>query len=147
MSMYNFEIIEKAWADEAPAAKADHAFSGLLPILLILMVFYFLVIRPQQHKHKEQTRMWDSLNRGTKVVTNSGFLVTVIDPEGDEFIIVEIAPGVEVKMRREAIAEMFRADARNMGKPHKGKYKPSKARSREKALEAKAKLQAEKEKE
>lgn len=79
----------------------------LLPLVLIFVVFYFLLIRPQQKKMKTHRTMVDALKRGDKVITGGGLLGTVTKaPEGNE-IIIEIAEGVRVKVMRHTIQEIL----------------------------------------
>ena len=78
----------------------------LLPLVLIFVVFYFLLIRPQQKKMKAHRSMVEALKRGDKVVTGGGLVGTVTKaPEGNE-IQVEIAEGVRVKVMRHTIQEI-----------------------------------------
>ena len=79
-----------------------------LPVLLIV-VFYFLLIRPQQKKQKEHRQMIDALAVGTEVVTGGGVLGKVTDL-GDQFVTVEIADGVKVKIQRHSIAAVLPKD-------------------------------------
>ena len=78
------------------------AVSGLLPFILMFVVLYFLMIRPQQKKQKETQKMLDSLRSGDKVVTFSGMLGTVTNVK-EKTVIVRIADSVKVEMLRSAI--------------------------------------------
>ncbi|MHA1151367.1 MAG: preprotein translocase subunit YajC [Alphaproteobacteria bacterium] len=79
----------------------------LLPLVLIFVVFYFLLIRPQQKKAKTHRTMVEALKRGDKVITGGGLLGTVTKaPEGNE-VQVEIADGVRVKVMRHTIQEIL----------------------------------------
>ncbi len=79
----------------------------LLPLVLIFVVFYFLLIRPQQKKMKAHRSMVEALKRGDKVVTGGGLLGTVTKaPDGGE-VQVEIADGVRVKVMRHTIQEIL----------------------------------------
>ncbi|MBT8143464.1 MAG: preprotein translocase subunit YajC [Gammaproteobacteria bacterium] len=94
-------LISSAWAAEAPPAGA-----GLGPLLMLglfFVVFYFLLIRPQQKRAKEHAAMVTALGTGDEVVTNGGLLgkVTAVS---DDFLTVDIAKGVAVKVQRNAIA-------------------------------------------
>ncbi len=77
-----------------------------LPLLLIFVVFYFLLIRPQSKRAKEQKAMIQALGKGDEVVTNGGLLgrVTQVD---ENFITLKIADNVEVKVQRQAIATLM----------------------------------------
>jgi preprotein translocase subunit YajC len=81
------------------------AIVQLLPLIAIFGVFYFILIRPQQKKQKEQRAMIDALSRGDKVVTGGGIVGTVIKVEpGKEEMFVEIAPNVRVTVLRSTVS-------------------------------------------
>lgn len=98
-------FISDAWAQAAPQGPSDSLIS-FLPLILIFVVFYFLLIRPQSKKAKEHRKMVGALAKGDEVVTNGGLLgkVTTI---GDSFMEVEIADGMRVKIQRQAIANLM----------------------------------------
>ena len=91
---------------EGPAAPAagGPAFPPFLPILLIFAVFYFLVIRPQQKKVKEQQKFVQEMKKGDMVITNSG-IIGVIKQLSEKIVTLEIDEGVNVKVLRTQIAE------------------------------------------
>ena len=78
-----------------------------LPLVLIFVVFYFLLIRPQQQKQKETRQMISALKRGDRVVTGGGILGTVSKVVSPEEIEIDIAPGVRVKVLRSTIASVL----------------------------------------
>lgn len=80
---------------------------AMLPLVLIFVVFYFLVIRPQQKKVKEHKALIDGLRRGDKVVTSGGIIGTVTKVAGDREMTLEIADGVRVRALRSMIAEVL----------------------------------------
>ena len=100
-----------------------------LPLVLIFVVFYFLLIRPQQQKQKETRAMLQALKRGDKVVTGGGILGTVqrvqmtTTKDGKQVesneIEVEIAPNTRVTVLRETITSVIRPVAANDSKPAK----------------------------
>ena len=102
-----------------------------LPLVLIFVVFYFLLIRPQQQKQKENRQMLSALKRGDRVVTGGGIIGTVQrvpmvqDKDGKQVasneIEVEIAPNIRVTVLRETIASVVRPTAANDSKPVKDK--------------------------
>ena len=94
-------FISSAWAQEAPAQGGG--IMGLLPLFIIFAVFYFFLIRPQMKQAKEHRQMVESLSKGDEVVTNGG-LLGKINKVGDNFIILEIARDVEVKVQKHAIS-------------------------------------------
>lgn len=103
-------MISIAYAADAAQAGASSGFASFLPLILILVVFWFLVMRPQQQKYKKHQEMIAELKRGDKVILNSGFLgrITKVD---DRFFTVEIADNVEVKVEKMAIADRYDPNA------------------------------------
>jgi preprotein translocase subunit YajC len=78
-----------------------------LPLVLIFVVFYFLLIRPQQKKAKQHRELLSSIKRGDRVVTAGGIIGTVSKVEGDAELVVEIAKGVEVKVIRQTVTDVL----------------------------------------
>jgi preprotein translocase subunit YajC len=101
-------FISDASAQAAAPAGGSPITALLLPVLLIV-VFYFLLIRPQQKKQKEHRQMVDALAVGAEVVTGGGVLGKVTDL-GEQFVTVEIADGVKVKIQRHSIAAVLPKD-------------------------------------
>jgi preprotein translocase subunit YajC len=95
-------------ADAAPAAAPSLMSTLLLPVMLIV-VFYFLLIRPQQKKQKEHRSMVDALAVGTEIVTGGGVLGKVTEI-GEQFLTVEIADGVNIKVQRHSISAVLPKD-------------------------------------
>lgn len=96
------------WISPAFAAEAagqQNAFTAFLPLILIFVVFYFLLIRPQQKKLKEHKNMLGALRRGDRIVTNGGIIGLVTKVE-DRELIVEIADGVRVHVARDMVANV-----------------------------------------
>jgi len=102
-------FISTAYAQTAGAADGAAGFGGmvqLLPIVAIFVVFYFLLIRPQQKKAKEHKTLLASVRRGDRVVTGGG-IVGVVTKVVDEYHVqVEIAEGVKVKVVKSTIADI-----------------------------------------
>lgn len=98
-------FISDAWAQAAPAGQGDPLMS-FLPLIFIFVVFYFLLIRPQSKKAKEHKLMVESLAKGDEVVTNGG-LLGKLTKIGDNFVELELADGVTVKLQRHAIANVM----------------------------------------
>lgn len=97
----------------APATVGEpSALAGILPILLIGVVFYFLIIRPQQKKYKDHVAMINAVRKGDRIVTSGGIIATVtkVDTEGDQMQ-VEIADGVKVKIVRSTVASVLSSTA------------------------------------
>jgi|SwirhisoilCB3_FD_contig_71_38171_length_724_multi_3_in_0_out_0_1 preprotein translocase subunit YajC len=97
-------FISPAYA-QAAAGGSGEALMQFLPLILIFVVFYFLLIRPQQKRQKEHKAVLEGLRRGDRVVTGGGIIGTVakVLPEKDE-IDVDIAEGVRVKVMRSSIS-------------------------------------------
>ena len=106
-SLLNLFISDAAAQTGAPAAGGSLT-TLLLPVLLIV-VFYFLLIRPQQKKQKEHRQMVEALGVGTEIVTGGGVLGKITDL-GEQFVTVEIADGVKVKIQRHSIASVLPKD-------------------------------------
>ncbi len=79
---------------------------GMLPLVLMFVVLYFVMIRPQMKKQKEAKAMMDALAKGDEVVTAGG-LIGKISKLGDSFLSVEIAAGVEVQLQRSAVVQVL----------------------------------------
>ncbi|MEM1398535.1 MAG: preprotein translocase subunit YajC [Pseudomonadota bacterium] len=79
----------------------------LLPLILIFVVFYFLLIRPQQKAAKERAAMLEAIRRGDKVVTGGGFIGLVTRVGKDDELTIEIADGVRVKALRSTISTVL----------------------------------------
>lgn len=97
-------LIQNAWAEELPASGS--AWTSLLPLIILFVVFYFLLIRPQTNRVKEHKKMVDSLAKGDEIVTNGGLLGRIIEL-GDNFIVLEVAPNLNVKVQRHAISAVM----------------------------------------
>ena len=80
---------------------------SLLPLVLIFVVFYFLLIRPQQKKMKEHRNMVEALRRGDRVITGGGIYGKVSKVINDGEVQVEIADGVRVRVQRHTIATVL----------------------------------------
>jgi preprotein translocase subunit YajC len=83
------------------------ALIQFLPLVLIFVVFYFLLIRPQQRKAKDHKAMLDALRRGDRVVTGGGIVGTVARVENPEEVTVDIADGVRVRVLRSTISSVL----------------------------------------
>jgi len=113
-------IISPAFAQSAGAG-GPGALAQLLPFLLIFVVFYFLLIRPQQKRAKEHRQLVNSLKKGDQVITSGGISGKVIKAVDEKDTVeVEIASGVVVNVVRAMIAEVRDKNGEPM-KPEKGK--------------------------
>jgi len=101
-------FISNAFAQAAPAAAAsgtDTLFS-LLPLVLMFVVLYFIMIRPQMKKQKEHKAMVEALAKGDEVVIAGGVLGRVAKL-GDTYLHVEVANGVEVQVQRVSVIQVL----------------------------------------
>jgi preprotein translocase subunit YajC len=101
-------LISPAHAQAAGGATGGgDIFVQLMPLVLIFVVFYFLLIRPQQQRAKQHRAMVEALKKGDQVVTAGGIFGRVSRVEaGDAAVMVEIAPNVQVKVARSTIGEV-----------------------------------------
>ena len=102
-------FISEAFAQAAPAAGADSMFGGLgsmLPLILMFVVLYFVMIRPQMKRQKEHKSMIEALAKGDEVVTSGGMLGKV-SKMGETFVSVEVANGVEIQVQRSAVIQVM----------------------------------------
>lgn len=90
-----------------PAAGQGGAsqWMSFLPLILLFVVFYFLLIRPQQKKAKQQKTFIDNLKKGDKIITSSGLYGTITGIT-DDAITIEIAEKVRVKIARNAVTAL-----------------------------------------
>ena len=95
-------LISNAYAQTAAAAGPMESVMQFLPIILMFVVLYFLMIRPQQKKAKEHNALLEALGKGDEVVTQSG-MVGRITKVSEDFVTVEIAANVEVQMQKPSI--------------------------------------------
>ena len=101
-------FINPAFAQEAAtatsaAAESPGVLMSMLPVLLVLVVFYLIVLRPQNKRFQEHRAMINGLQRGDKVVTGGGLVATVKKLVGDDEVLLELSEGVEVKAVRSTI--------------------------------------------
>ncbi|HEX3523403.1 MAG TPA: preprotein translocase subunit YajC [Stellaceae bacterium] len=85
----------------------QNALVQFLPLILIFVVFYFLLIRPQQRKAKDQKTMLDALRRGDRVVTGGGIIGTVARVDNPEEVVIDIAENVRVRVVRSTITTVL----------------------------------------
>ena len=96
-------FIADAYAQAAaPAGGSGGGLLGLLPIILMFVVLYFLMIRPQMKRQKEQKAMIDALAKGDEVISAGG-VVGRITKVGDAYVTVEIAEGTEIILQKAAV--------------------------------------------
>ena len=100
-------LISPALAQAGGADAAPGFLEAFLPIILIFVVFYFLLIRPQQKKMKHHREMLASVKRGDRIVTGGGIVGSVTKVIDDTEVLVEIADGVRVRVQRGLIAQVL----------------------------------------
>ncbi len=105
-------FITPAFAQAAGAPAAGDFIGMILPLVAIMGVFYFLLIRPQQRKMKAHQEMLKKVGKGDTVITNGGFIGKVIKLVDDNELQVEIGENVKVRVLRSGIA-----DVRAKGEP------------------------------
>ena len=126
-------LISTAYAQTGGADGGSGMLIQLLPLVLIFVVFYFLIIRPQQKKVKDHKAMVDALRRGDRVVTTGGLIGTVIKVTGDREVGLEIADGVRVRVMRGMIAEVMARTEPGDGDKGEKAEKAEKAAAEDKA--------------
>lgn len=99
-------FISDALAQEAAAASGSDPLLGLLFPIGLVVILYFLMIRPQVKRQKEHKKMVEALAKGDEVATMGGILGRITDL-GENFAEVEVADGVVVKMRRQAVESVL----------------------------------------
>ncbi len=100
-------LISPAFAQGAGGGPADFLSSGVVPLVLIFVVFYFLLIRPQQKKAKQHREMLGALRRGDTIVTTGGLIGKVIKVVSDTELQVEIADEVRVRVARAMVSDVL----------------------------------------
>ncbi|WP_298011378.1 preprotein translocase subunit YajC [uncultured Aquabacterium sp.] len=100
-------LISEAYAQAAaPAAGATGGLMSMLPLVLMFVVLYFVMIRPQMKRQKETRAMLEALSKGDEVVTQGG-VIGRISKLGDTFVHLEVANGVELQVQRAAIVQVL----------------------------------------
>jgi preprotein translocase subunit YajC len=117
-------FITQAWAQGAAGGGSDFLVQ-LFPLVLIFVVFYFLLIRPQQTKMKTQREMLAGVKRGDRVVTGGGILGLVTKVVSDNELQVELAEGVRVRVLKQTITDIItRGESVRGGKESDDDVKP-----------------------
>jgi preprotein translocase subunit YajC len=103
-------FISTAFAQTAPATAGGSdmmsSLTGMLPLVLMFVVLYFVMIRPQMKKQKEHRTMIEAIAKGDEVATAGG-LLGKITKLGEAYLTLEVAPGVEVQLQRSAIVQVL----------------------------------------
>jgi preprotein translocase subunit YajC len=107
-------FITPAFAQTSGSPGVNDIFGMMLPLLMIMVVFYFLLIRPQQRKMRDHQQMVKNVRRGDTVVTSGGLVGKVAKVVDDNEIMVDIADNVQVRVLKNALSEV-----RTKGEPVK----------------------------
>ena len=100
-------LISPAYAQAAGSASGSDFLLQMLPLVAIFVVFYFLLIRPQQKRAKQHREMVASVQRGDEVITAGGLKGKVAKVIDDNEILLEIADGVKVTQMRQTISDVL----------------------------------------
>ena len=113
-------FVSPAFAQAGGDAAGPGALQAFLPIILIFVVFYFLLIRPQQKKMKQHKEMLGAIRRGDKIVTGGGIVGTVTKVIDDAEVMVEISEGIKVRVHRSLVSSVLaRTEPAGEAKPPK----------------------------
>jgi len=107
-------FITPAFAQAGATPGVNDIFGMMLPLLLIMVVFYFLLIRPQQRKMRDHQQLVKNVRRGDSIVTSGGLVGKISKVVDDNEVLVDIADNVQVRMMKHAISEV-----RTKGEPVK----------------------------
>ena len=99
-------LISNAYAQAAGAGAEGGGIMGFLPLILMFVVLYFVMIRPQMKRQKEVKNMLEALAVGDEVVTAGGLMGRVTQLK-DQYVTVELVPGTEVKMQKVAVTAVL----------------------------------------
>jgi len=97
-------LIQNAWAQSAGSQQPG--FVGFLPLIILFVVFYLFLIRPQMKRQKEHSKLVQSLTKGDEAVTNGGLLGRITEV-GSNFVKLEVSENTEVKVQKHAIAQVM----------------------------------------
>ena len=99
-------FISNAYAQSASAGGAESSLMGMLPLVLMFVVLYFVMIRPQMKRQKEHKAMIEALGKGDEVVTNGGVLGKVAKLT-ESIVSLEVAAGVEIQVQRSSVVQVL----------------------------------------
>lgn len=102
MELLDFFIASAYAQDAAPTG----GLMSFLPLIIIFIIFYFLLIRPQMKRAKEHKQLVSQLSKGDEIVTNGGLLGRITDV-GESFVTVELADNVTIKLQKHAVASVM----------------------------------------
>lgn len=99
-------FITAAHAQQAGAPAGGNAFVQLLPLIALIVLFYFMLIRPQMKRNKEHRQMVDKLSAGDEVVTNGGIAGTIAEV-GDAYLRLTVAEGTTIVVQKHAVGTVL----------------------------------------
>jgi preprotein translocase subunit YajC len=99
-------LITSAYAQAAGAATQENTLLTFLPMVAIFVVFYFLLIRPQQKKQKESRAMLEALEKGNDVVTAGGILGRIVKLD-EQYATIEVTSGTQLVVQRSSISQLL----------------------------------------
>ena len=99
-------LISNAFALSAPAGGDAGGLMSFIPLILMFVVLYFIMIRPQMKRQKETKAMLEALAAGDEVITAGGILGKVTAVK-DQYVTVEIVPGTEIQMQKNAVTSVL----------------------------------------
>lgn len=102
-------FISQAYAEGGAAAAGQQGSDPMMSMLFfvgMIVIFYFLLIRPQQKRAKEHRKMVEAIGKGDEVVTNGGILGKIVELS-DQYMTVEIADNVQIKVQRSAVSTVL----------------------------------------
>lgn len=99
-------FIANAFAQTSGAAPSSDMLTSFLPMIAIFVVFYFLLIRPQQKRAREQRELLGALEKGNEVVTAGG-MVGKIARINEQYVTLEVASGVEITVQRSSVSQLL----------------------------------------
>lgn len=97
---------------------------GLTPIFVVFIIFYFLIIRPQSKRNKEEQQMRNTLQIGNKIVTTGGVFGTIMEIDSEKSVVsVNIAPNVNITMHKSSIASLLKEKENKIEEKNESKKK------------------------
>ena len=107
--MFSTMLIYLAQASPAPAAPSP-GFGGFIPFILIFVIMYFVLLRPQMRRQKDQQRLVSALKTGDRVVTNGG-IHGLISNVKETTVIVKVADNVKIEVEKSAVTNVLKPEA------------------------------------
>ncbi|TPW18742.1 MAG: preprotein translocase subunit YajC [Halothiobacillaceae bacterium] len=100
-------FISNAWAQAAaPAAGQGADFLSFVPLIIIFLIFYFLLMRPQIKRAKDHRKMIETLSKNDEVSTSGGVMGRIVKME-ESYLVLEVAEGVRIKFQKNAVASLL----------------------------------------